>query len=153
MVAATGSEQAASELASRITAFDGISAEAFERLLDRLNHDGRLKLLPKVLQNEDASFSAAVVCCEGFWGEMPLEQLKPLRAFKQLQKLASEDRSHDGSRQEMCRQGLFSLGLLVDQSAAAELLTLFTNAGLFASDPLLGLLKLNASLPPPGEPL
>lgn len=147
MVAATGSEQAASALASRIASLDGMSAEAFELLLGRLGNQGRRVLLPQVLQNEDASFSSAVVCADGFWGEIPLEQLKPLRALKQLKKLAEEDLSKETVRQEMCRQGLFSLGLLADQAAATEMLALFTNSGLFASDPMLGVLKLNACLP------
>ncbi|MEZ6073680.1 MAG: hypothetical protein R3C10_26220 [Pirellulales bacterium] len=148
MVAATGSDEATRALASRIVSLDGVSAEAFTLLLDRLDNDGRRELLPRVLQNEDASFSATVVCAQGFWGEMPLEQLTPLRALKQLRKLAGEHASSDGVGQETCRQGLLSLGLLVDQSTAAELITLFTNAGLFSSDPMLGLLKLNACLPP-----
>lgn len=148
MVAATGSDQATRALASRIASLDGVSVEAFTALLDRLDNDGRRELLPRVLQNEDASFSATVICSQGFWGEMPLGQLTNLRAFKQLRKLVGDHASNDGMRQETCRQGLFSLGLLVDQSAAAELISLFTNAGLFSSDPMLGLLKLNECLPP-----
>ncbi len=148
MVAATGSEQAASTLASRIASLDGISAEAFQLLFDRLGKESRRELLPRVLENGDASFSAAVVCAQGLWGEVQFEQLKSLRAFKELKKLAGEDHSKKTMRQETLRQGLFSLGLLADQAAATELLKLFTDTNFFASDPMLGLLKLNACLPP-----
>ena len=148
MVAATGSEQAASTLASRITSLNGISAEAFQLLFDRLGKESRRELLPRVLENDDASFAAAVVCAQGLWGEIQFEQLKSLRAFKELEKLAGEDHSKKTMRQETLRQGLFSLGLLADQAAATELLKRFTDTNLFASDPMLGLLKLNACLTP-----
>lgn len=152
IVAATGSEEAASTLASRITSLEGISAEAFQQLFDRLGKESRRELLPRVLENEDASFSAAVICAQGIWGEITFDQLKSLRALKELNKLTGEDHSRRTMRQETLRQGLFSLGLLADQAAAIELLKLFTDNHLFVSDPMLGLLKLNACLPP-GEPL
>ncbi|MEM6690079.1 MAG: DUF5691 domain-containing protein, partial [Planctomycetota bacterium] len=151
MVAATGSEQSAAELAARLVSLDGISAEAFEQLFDRLGTSSRRELMPHVLQNDDASFVASVICAQGFWGEVTLPQLESLRALKELKKLAGEDHSAKTGRLEVLRQGLFSLGLLVDQSAANNLLKSFTDTNLFAADPMLGLLKLNASLPS-GDP-
>ena len=139
-------------LASRITSLDGISAEAFHQLFERLGEESRRELLPRVLANDDSSFSAAFVCAEGLWGEITLEQLEPSRALKELCKLAGEDHSSRTPRQEMLHRGLFSLGLLADQAAASALLERLTHQNLFASDPMLGLLKLNACLPP-GEPL
>ncbi|WP_182869212.1 DUF5691 domain-containing protein [Rhodopirellula sp. JC639] len=151
MVAATGNEQAAATMATRITSLDGISAEGFQQLFDRLGKDSRGMLLPRVLENDDASLSAAVVCAQGLWGEITLEQLKPLQALKQLKKLAGQDTTKNTVGQQTLRRGLFSLGLLADQAAATQLLAMFTETNLFASDPMLGLLKLNACLPP-GEP-
>ncbi|QEG00259.1 hypothetical protein Mal15_43290 [Stieleria maiorica] len=152
MVAATGNELAVATMATCITSLDGISAEGFQQLFDRLGKDSRGMLLPRVLENDDASLSAAVVCAQGLWGEITFEQLKPLRALKELKKLAGQDTTKNTVGQQTLRRGLFSLGLLADQAAATELLAMFTDSNLFASDPMLGLLKLNACLPP-GEPL
>lgn len=148
MVAATGSDQAVSALASRITSLDGISSDAFQLVLDRLSKESRRELIPRVLEYDDASFSATVVCARGLWGEIPFERLKSVRALKELKKLAGEDHSNKTMRLETLRDGLFSLGLLADQAAAMELLELFTGTNLYASDPMLGTLKLNACLPP-----
>ena len=146
MVATTGSDQAAASLASRITSLNGISAEAFQQLFDRLGKASRRELLPQVLKNDDASLSGAVVCAQGLWGEVPLEQLSPLRALKELKKLIKEEGT--STSEEKVRNGLFSLGLLADQSAAVALLEMFTENNASASDPMLGILKLNACLPP-----
>ena len=147
IVAATGNEKAAAALAAKITTLDGISAESFQLLFARLGKDGRRELLPSVLNNDDATFAASVFCAQGLWGELSLERLRSLRALKELKKLAGEDLTRSPVRQETLRQGLFSLGLLADQHAASELMQLFTEGRLYASDPMLGLLKLNASLP------
>jgi Family of unknown function (DUF5691) len=152
MVAATGSPQAVSALASRITSLGGITAEAFRLLFERLSKEGRRELLPRVLANSDPTFAAAIVCSQGLLGEVPFEQLKSLPVLKRLKALAGEEHSNDQASQFMLRQGLFSLGLLADHAAAVELIKLFTDSRLFAADPMLGILKLNACLPP-GEPL
>lgn len=150
MVVTTGSEQAVAALATRITSLEGISGEALQQLFDRMGKESRRELLPRVLENSDASLSAALVCGQGLWGEISLRQIESLRAFKELRKLAGEgDSNHQ--RQMTLRAGLFALGLLADQAAASALIKRFTDSGLFVSDPMLGLLKLNACLPL-GEP-
>jgi hypothetical protein len=148
MVAGTGSYEATASLASRIKMFDGITAEAFQQLFDRLGRESRRELLPQVLKNDDASLSAAVVCAQGLWGKVPLEQLSSLPALRELKKLVREEvLSTKPTSQEKLRQGLFSLGLLADQSAAAHLMKMFTENNPFASVPMLGTLGLNACLP------
>lgn len=152
MVAATGSDEAAAELSQMVLRLDGISAEAFQQLFERMGKASRSSLLPRVLENDTADLSAAVLCAESLVGQIPFAKLKDLKALKELKKIAAEDMTLRNQRQEKLRQGLISLGLLADQSAAIELMKLFTESNMFASDPMLGLLKLNACLPS-GEPV
>ena len=156
MVAATGSESAAARLARRIESLDGISAEGFGKLFARLGKESRRDLLPHVLKNDDASFSASVLCAQGpdgvtgVWGELTFPQLQRLPALEELKKIAQAEAEQTHQRtpgQETLRHGLFALGLLVDQATATALLKTLTRNLLFASDPMLGLLRLNACLP------
>ncbi len=80
-------------------------------------------------------------------GEIPWGQIQSLPALKELVKLCKGDSTSSPGRQERVRQGIFSLGLIVDQAAASELLKLFSANDNFVSDPILGILKLNVCLP------
>jgi len=150
MVAATGSEVAAALLAERLPELEGLSVEAFQLLFDRLGKASRRGLLPRVLENDGPRFTAALTCCQGMFGEVSWTKLKSLGALKALLKLCSEEAASKPVEQETLREGLYALGLLADQAAAEELLRAFTEKKLFASDPMLGILKLNACLPPGG---
>ncbi|MCU0710566.1 MAG: DUF5691 domain-containing protein [Pirellula sp.] len=147
MVAATGSEKSVASLARRIESLDGISAEALQLLFQRLSPQVRRELLPRVLSNDDATFAATLMCCGNMLGEIAMEQLVPTLAFNELLKICREEASANVLKKDKLRQGLYTLGLIAKQSAASELLKMFTNAGLFASDPLLSVLKLNTCLP------
>ncbi|XZE19902.1 DUF5691 domain-containing protein [Pirellulaceae bacterium SH449] len=147
MVAATGSDQAVAKLATRLFSLDGISTESFQLLFVRLGKESLRDLLPRVLEKDDVSFSATLLCCQRMLGELQWELLKPLRAIQDMKKLCMEDSSSNHVQQETLRQGLFALGLLADRAAAIELVNSFTETNLFASDPLLGMLRLNICLP------
>lgn len=151
MVAATGSEQAAALLATRLPELEGLSVEAFQQLFARLGTESRRALLPQVLQNDDARFTAALICCHGMLGEIPSVELKSLTALKELGRLCDPEALIKPVNQETLRQGLYALGLLADHVAAGELIGMFTEKNLFASDPMLGILKLNQCLPPGGN--
>ena len=150
MVAATGSEHSAALLASRIISLNGISAEAFQQLFERMGNASRIELLPRVLQNDDASFVAALTCCQGMLGKIPWDMLEGVAALKQLKKLCIESASINAVQHSILRQGLYSIGLMADRDAAGKLLQEFAQEKLVTSDPMLGILKLNHSLPPGG---
>jgi hypothetical protein len=152
MVAATGGESAAAELASKITTFTEISPDAFQLIFDRLGKEHRRDFLPRVLAVDDPTFSAAALCAKGLWGEVPLDQIESTCSLKSLESIADKTSANNHRLNGKLQVGLFSLGLLVDIDAAKELLRRFTEKRLFASDPMLGLLKLNACLPPGESP-
>ena len=151
MVAATGSENSAALLASRIFSLNGISAEAFQQLFERLGKASRIELLPRVLQSDDASFVAALTCCQEMLGEVPWDMLEGVPALKRLKKLCMESSSMNAVQQSTLRQGLYSIGLVADRDAAGRLLLEFSQEKMATSDPMLGILKLNHSLPPGGN--
>lgn len=152
MVIATGSEQAVAMLASRISTFDGISAETIHGLFDRLGRTSRLELLPRILANDDACFTSTLTCCKGMFGEIPWTLLEPSRGLKALLQMTKEASTSKPAVLATLREGLFALGLIADRSAAAKLMEVFSRDHLFSSDPLLGIFKLNMCLPP-GESL
>jgi hypothetical protein len=147
IVASTGSERSVALLARRIDSLDGISAESLQMLFERLTPQSRRELLPHVLNNDEASFAATLMCCGDMLGEIPWKQLGPTVAFKELHKICQEESSANVVKREKLRQGLHALGLLADRMAADEILKVFTAANLFASDALLSVLKLNTCLP------
>ncbi len=148
MIAATGSEQTVTLLASRIYSLRGISPETFKQVFDRMSKESRLALLPRVLENDDPSFAASLTCCQGMLGEIPWNMLESLPALKALITLSKKNSTIKTPAQDKLREGLFALGLMVDQPTAVKLLPEFINENLFASDPMLGVLKLNQCLPP-----
>lgn len=147
IVASTGSEKSVALLARRIESLDGISAESLQMLFERLSPQSRRELLPRVLNNDEASFSATLMCCGDMLGEIPWKLLGSTLAFKELRKISQDESTVNVVKREKLRQGLYALGLLADRVAAEEILKIFTETNLFASDPLLSVLKLNTCLP------
>lgn len=147
MVSSSGNDRSIALLARRIESLDGISADALRLLFGRLSSESRRELLPRVLKNDDASFEATIMCCGDMLGEISYREISSTLALKELLKLCRDEKETNPMQRDKLRHGLFSLGLLVDRNAAAETIELFTSIGLFASDPLLSVLKLNTSLP------
>ncbi len=147
MVSSSGNDKSIALLARRLESLDGISSDALRQLFQRLSPESRRELLPRVLKNDDSSFEATLMCCGNMLGELSYKEISSTLALKELLKLCRDEKENNPMQRDKLRHGLFTLGLLADRNAAAETIELFTSAGLFPSDPLLSVLKLNTCLP------
>ena len=159
MVAATGSDAAVQALTAHDGAFDNRTLVV---LAPRLSREERGKVLANVLRADDHSFSHtramaglaarsdAIGVDAPEAGTLPLTLLEQSGGYVALMQNVRAAQTSDTrhANDHRVKQGLFALGLLLEAEGAAVLLRRLTDAGMFAADPALGLLSLNASLKP-----
>jgi len=149
IVSATGSDATVAALAARVGETTALAPQNLSTIVDRLPTDVLEAAWPRVILTNDPTFDGLRIWSKGNLGGLPYNLLSKSKGLSSLLKLAQPPQ--EGERHRTDHQlglGLFSLGLLADQNAAETLLEKFIQAGMFAADPALGLLTLNAYLTP-----
>ncbi|MEL6520836.1 MAG: DUF5691 domain-containing protein [Pseudomonadota bacterium] len=147
IVAQTGSDQAVARLAARAGENDEFTPLILAPLAKRLTDTERREILPKILASDEETFSATRVWAETQFGSLSHADILSADGVQSLLRHAKPSQSDERHvKDHFLSTGLFSLGLLADQEAAQRIITTFTEAGLFATDPALGLLTFNAKL-------
>ena len=152
MVAATGRDRACRLLLDHILDDEAFPLQRAEPLGARLSIAERRALLPRILKRDDEMFQMGLALMGRALGEAPLSALIASPGYAALVSAVEAYRSEDPTQrlpaQATLETALLRVGLLADGPAAAELIQRLTAAGLFASDPKLDLLHLNAALTP-----
>ena len=159
MVAETGSDAAVAALLARAKTF---TTRALVPLATRLAGPERRDLLAQIVRTDDIMFDATLAVAglardedqagapdNVIAGALPLTLFEQSTGYVRLIR-AVRDQKDDVRHAHMhtVKQGLYTLGLLLDRDGAAMLLQRLGNAGMFAADPALALLTLNAALAP-----
>lgn len=150
LIARTGADALALQALTRWIATEPTALADMTPLLLRLDPEARWETARPLLSRDGVSFAELAEVGGAALGRVALADLDKAPALTALAEDASEqaraDAKANAQRDERIGSGLFGLGLLADQPAAAAVIERFAAAGLSAADPSLAVLQLNASL-------
>jgi hypothetical protein len=149
--AETGSDALRHALLEQLLETGG-SPDLVVRLGARLAPDVRAARLPAVMARETQPYFNTTLAFAGALGSAPQSALTASTGYHLLRSALKTSQSGSDSGRAgadaQLRVGLANLGLLLNADAAAALIQICTAGGIFASDPRLDLLHLNAALRP-----
>jgi hypothetical protein len=156
MIATTGSDEACRTLMDRILDSTEFPFQHARALGSRLSAEERRALLPRIMKRDGDMFDTTLALMGRTLGAAPLSALRASSGYAALK--TAVDGALNGEEAQrahlakVLEVALNRTALLIDATAAAELIKQLIAWGLSAADPKLDLLHLNAALTPEKKP-